>query len=161
MFGISEPTGSHLPLLERALAASHGLVIEHGAGLYSTPLFARLGKPVLCCESQAGWREWAQWMYGERGEVTDSIDAVIARLPSAALVFIDGPSNERAKLIEACLRVGVPLIVAHDTAPRVWREYGWTPEHFAAPGYTVTHDDDRAKYRTTLWTKQLGVPFDP
>lgn len=159
MFGISEPTGSHLPLLERAARASHGLVIEHGAGLYSTPLLARLGKRVLCCESGAGWREWAQWMYGDRGEVMDSLRQAIARVKDAALVFIDGPSNERAQLIEACFAAEVPHIVAHDTAPRVFTEYGWRKEHFTAPGYVVTHDGD--KYRTTLWTKQLGVPFDP
>lgn len=157
MFGISEPTGSHLPLLENAVRASHGLIIEHGAGLYSTPLLARLGKRVLCCESADGWREWARWIYGDRGEVVERIPW--ARIKDAALVFIDGPSKERAPLIEACFAAGVPHIVAHDTAPRVFTEYGWRKEHFAAPGYTVTHDGD--KYRTTLWTKQLGVPFDP
>lgn len=140
-------------MLETAARAATGLVVEHGAGLYSTPLLARIGCRVLCCESQAGWREWAAWMYGDRGEVTDSLDAVIARLGHSSLVFIDGPSNERARLIEACFRVGVRTIVAHDTAPRVYREYGWTFEHFNAPGYTVTHDDVNAKYRTTLWQR--------
>jgi len=51
MFGITEPTGSHVPTLETAARACTGLVIEHGAGLYSTPLLARLGCRVLCVES--------------------------------------------------------------------------------------------------------------
>lgn len=151
MFGITEPTGSHLPVLERAARAAKGLIIEHGAGLYSTPLLARLGSRVLCCESSAGWRGWAAWIYDGRGEVTDSLDVAIARLPDAALVFIDGPETERARLIDACFAAQVPTIVAHDTAPVVWSTYGWRKDYFSPRGYTVTHDGDR--YRTTLWQR--------
>ena len=51
MMGIASPTGSHLPVLERAArACGSGLVIEHGAGLYSPPLLAHLGCNVLCVE---------------------------------------------------------------------------------------------------------------
>lgn len=151
MFGITEPTGSHLPMLEAAARYSAGLVIEHGAGLYSTPLLARLGCRVLCCESSEGWREWARWMYQDRGEVTDSLDATIARLSEASLVFIDGPEAERALLIASCFAARVPTIVAHDTAPAVWRTYGWRDHHFTEPGYVVTHDGDR--FRTTTWKR--------
>lgn len=159
MFGISEPTGSHLPLLGDAARASRGLIIEHGAGLYSTPLFLRLGRRVLCVEPNRGWREWAQWMYGDRAEVADSMPWPL--LKDAGLVFIDGPAAERAPLLDACLSAGVPHIVAHDTHERCFAEYGWREDHFTAPGYTIAHDVFKRKYRTTLWTKQLGVPFDP
>lgn len=153
MFGITEPTGSHVPQLEEAARATTGLVIEHGAGLYSTPLLARLGCRVLCCESVEGWREWARWIYEDRGEVADSLSAVIARLSDATLVFIDGPETERARLISACIAARVPVIVAHDTHPRAWKFYGWQPEHFKPPGYTVTDHDYRGKYRTTVWRR--------
>ena len=153
MFGITEPTGSHLPILEAAARKTTGLVIEHGAGLYSTPLLARLGCRVLCCESQPGWRDWAAWMYEGRAEVVETITPALARLPEATLVFIDGPSSERAQLIEACFDMRVPTIVAHDTHPRIWQEYGWRKEHFSARGYTVTHDDLQDRYRTTLWQR--------
>lgn len=153
LFGVTEPTGSHVATLERAAREANGLVIEHGAGLYSTPLLARLGCRVLCCESNPAWREWAAWIYREQGEVTDSLAHVIIRLPDAALVFIDGPSNERAQLIEACFGARVPVIVAHDTAPRVFKEYGWRAEHFTPSGYAVEHDDASAKYRTTVWRR--------
>ena len=162
MFGITEPTGSHVALLERAARVSHGLVIEHGAGLYSTPLLARLGCRVLCYESHPAWREWAAWVYQDRyrSEVTDSLDTVIAKLPDAALVFIDGSETERVRLLDAALAAGVPHIVAHDTHRRVWNYYGWRADHFTAPGYTIEHENYLDKYGTTLWTKQLGVPFD-
>lgn len=153
MFGITEPTGSHVPQLEEAARAAQGLVIEHGAGLYSTPLLARLGCRVLCCESVDGWREWALWIYDGRGEVSDSLDAAIARLPEAALVFIDGIETERNRLLSASIDARVPCIVAHDTHQRAWNYYGWDASHFKAPGYKVTDHDYRGKYRTTVWQR--------
>lgn len=153
MFGINEPTGSHVGVLERVAAGTSGLVIEHGAGLYSTPLLMRLGCRVLCCEPNDGWREWARWMYREQGETVTTLREVMPRLAEAALVFIDGPANERGPLLTACLAAGVPSIVAHDTHERCFTEYGWQPEHFTAPGYVVTHDVYKRKYRTTLWQR--------
>src|SRR5690349_5415464 len=69
MMGIASPTGSHLPVLEAQISAlpPNSLAIEHGAGLYSTVLLARLGVRVLCSEPHPGWREWAEWVY--RGKV--------------------------------------------------------------------------------------------
>ena len=151
MFGIAEPTGSHVNVLEVAARDATGLVIEHGAGLYSTPLLTRLGCRVLCCEPNDGWREWAAWMYREKGETVTALRDVMPRLADAGLVFIDGPANERGALLSACLAAGVPRIVAHDTHERCWTENGWTAEHFAAPGYVVDHDVYRRKYRTTFW----------
>ena len=154
MFGITAPTGSHVPTLERAARlASAGLVIEHGAGLYSTPLFARLGCRVLCCESQPEWREWAAWIYQGRAELVGSFREIVPHIKGATLVFIDGAAKERGGLLSACILAGVPLIVAHDTHERCFAEYGWVEEHFTAPGYTVTHDDFKRKFRTTLWQR--------
>lgn len=151
MFGITEPTGSHVPTLERAARACAGLVIEHGAGLYSTPLLARLGCRVLCCEAQPAWREWATWIYEGRAEIADSVP--FSRLADAALVFVDGALDERSPLLSACIAAKVPTIVAHDTHPRGWEEYGWTVAQFTAPGYKITYEDHLEKYRTTLWRR--------
>jgi hypothetical protein len=151
MFGIVDPTGSHSPVLEAAARAADGLVLEHGAGLYSTPLLARVGCRVVCAEPHRGWSEWAAWIYEGRALVVDlwrSVD-----LSTIALAFIDGPANERAPLLDACLAAGVPSIVAHDTHERCFAEYGWRAEHFAAPGYVVTHDTFKRKYRTTHWQR--------
>lgn len=152
MMGIESPTGSHLPVLEQqARAVGDGLIIEHGAGLYSTPLLARLGCRVLCAEPHPAWREWARWIYQDRAEIADSWKAAAYRLTDAALVFIDGPAAERGKLLSMCIEHKVPRIVAHDTDEKNWHEYGWSSRHFAPPGYRVSHSAE-GRHRTTLWT---------
>lgn len=153
---ISHPTASHLPALEQAArGVVGGLVVEHGAGLYSTPLFARLGCSVLCVESHKGWREWARWIYEDRAEFADSPGVVLNR---AALVFIDGPADERGPLLSACLDVGVPTIIAHDTDPKTRDYYGYKPHHFMVTRYEIT----QPCARTTVWKLKppMGVPFD-
>lgn len=151
MMGIESPTGSHLPVLEAALsAAGDRLVIEHGAGIYSTPLMARLGCRVLCVEPHPGWAEWARWIYQGRAEVVESWKHAVPCLGDAAAVFIDGPASERGTLVQACLDVGVPTIIAHDTNPEEWNHYGYQPHMFIHAEYTVTqHSED--SHRTTRW----------
>lgn len=151
MMGIESPTGSHLPVLESvSRAAGDGLIIEHGAGLYSTPLLARIGARVLCTESHVGWAEWARWIYEGRAEIVDSWKQAAARLEEAALVFIDGTANERGTLVQMCLDRGVPSIIAHDTNDSDWSHYGYQPHMFAHPRYNVTHHSEDT-HRTTLW----------
>ena len=151
MMGIASPTGSHLPVLEAEVrAAGAGLIIEHGAGLYSTPLLARLGSRVLCCEPHAGWAEWAQWIYDGNVEMAPSIEAALSRLSEAALVFLDGPAKERGVLLKACLEFGVPTIIAHDTQRREWRYYDFKPFMFEAEKYVITHSAEDS-HRATLW----------
>lgn len=149
MMGIECPTGSHLPVLEQ-YAHSGTVVIEHGAGLYSTPLFARAGCRVLCCEPHPGWAEWARWMYQGNVEMLDSYKRAIERLGEAHLVFIDGPARERGVLLQQSLDRGVPVIVAHDTQQGEWVHYQYQPHMFKHPDYVVTqHSEDT--HRTTLW----------
>jgi hypothetical protein len=151
MMGIASPTGSHLPVLEaeaRALPPG-ALIIEHGAGLYSTPLLARLGVRVLCSEPHPGWAEWARWIYDGKVEVC-SIDQAISSLSEAALVFLDGPAKERGQLLPLCLDAHVPAIIAHDTNRREWRYYDFKPHMFGHERYEVTHSAEES-HRTTLW----------
>jgi hypothetical protein len=153
MMGIASPTGSHLPVLSHEAFKANltqGLIIEHGAGLYSTPLLAKLGCRVLCSEPHRGWSEWAAWIYEGRVEMCDSIEAVIPRLPEAALVFLDGPAKERGVLLQACLDASVPTIIAHDTQRSEFRYYGFKPAMFEHPRYEVSHTAEDS-HRTTLW----------
>lgn len=155
MMGITSPTGSHLPTLESAARNLQpgSLVIEHGAGLYSTPLLARLDVRVICSEPHAGWAEWARWMYQGKAEFVDSWKRLVPQLESASLVFVDGPARERGPLITACLDRGVPCVVAHDTQERDWDHYGYQRHYFAHRDYVVTqHSEDT--HRTTLWVKR-------
>lgn len=154
MMGIASPTASHLPVLEAAArSAGAGLVIEHGAGLYSTPLLARLGCNVLCCEPHPGWNEWARWIYDGKAEVVESFKRALERLNDAAVVFIDGPAKERGVLLQACLDRSVPTIIAHDTNKRDWSHYDFQPHQFMHPSYTITHSAEDT-HRTTLWSRR-------
>lgn len=150
--GVASPTGSHLPVLERAVrdAPAGSLVIEHGAGLYSTILLSRLGCRVLCSEPDPGWAEWARWVYGGNVEMVDSYKRAAERISEAAVVFLDGPARERGPLLQMCLDRKVPAVIAHDTQPGEWEHYGYQPHMFKHPGYTITqHSEDT--HRTTLW----------
>lgn len=155
MMGIESPTASHLPVLEQAVRAlsPDALVIEHGAGLYSTPLLARLGARVLCSEPHPGWAEWAKWIYQGGAEMADSFKQVIPRIPGSALVFIDGPARERGPILQACLDAGVPTVIAHDTQPDEWGHYGYQPHMFKHPDYAVTQNSEDT-HRTTLWQRR-------
>lgn len=144
--GIASPTGSHLPVLEAAArAAGDGLVVEHGAGLYSTPLLARLGSRVICIEPHLAWAEWAAWIYEERAEMVAVLNH--GRLADAAIVFIDGPAKDRGPLLQAALNACVPTIIAHDTNKREWRFYDFKESMFADTRYEIT----KAAENTTLW----------
>jgi hypothetical protein len=151
MMGVASPTASHLPVLEAAAtAAGDRLIIEHGAGLYSTPLLAGLGSRVLCVEPHPGWREWAAWIYCDEVEIASTATEALPRLPEAALVFLDGPAKERGPLLQACLDASVPTIIAHDTQKREWAYYDFTHAMFSHPRYEVSHHAEDS-HRTTLW----------
>lgn len=153
MMGIASPTGSHLPTLTAAIEAAPpgSLVIEHGAGMYSTPLLCRYPVRVLCAESHPGWVEWAHWMYAGRDyELVDTFKAAVPHLESAAVVFIDGVANERGPLLKCALERGVPTIIVHDTEESEWVYYRHQSHFFSWRGYSVQHFAE-GTHRTTRW----------
>lgn len=152
--GILCPSGSHLPTLARAIAGAGpgAVIIEHGAGLYSTPLLARLRCNVLCYEPHPNWHEWANWIYEGRCKLLGSFDELIASVDKASVVFIDGPALERGPLLSASIAAGVSSIVVHNTEEGDWPAYALNAEQFSAPGYEVTHHSADT-YRTTLWQR--------
>lgn len=140
-----------MPILEDALTGLTGdaLVIEHGAGLYSSTVVQRCDARVVCIEQDKMWRDWASWLYGDAGELMDRAKQALPILSSAALVFIDGKASERGDLLRWSLAARVPCIIAHDTEDDHRKQYGYTRESFDAPGYSITHDGVRP--RTTAW----------
>ena len=154
MMHIKSPTGSHLPILYQVVDHAHidGLIVEHGAGLYSTPMLARMERNILCYEPDPGWHEWAAWMYEGRVRFVDSFSALLRSVEQAAVVFIDGAAKERGLLLTAAISASVPAIVVHNTEQGDWDTYGLKAAHFTAPGYEVTHHSEDS-YRTTLWRK--------
>lgn len=147
-FDIEPQWGSHAPTIEAALdtLAPGSLVIEHGAGMYSSPLIARRDLRVLCIEEAPGWRSWAAWLYGDRATLLSRAKECVPHLSSSALVFIDGAARERADLLKWALDAGVPAVIAHDTHDP---QYGYRIG--ARADYVATHDSGRPQ--TSFWRK--------
>lgn len=151
---LTTPTASHMEMLKAALSSlpDGALVIEHGAGMYSTPLLCRYKARVFCAESHPGWAEWARWMYTSAGidhELADSYKRCVYKFEDCSLLFIDGTARERGVLLKVALERKVPLIVCHDTEEQEWHHYQLHRHYFSAPGYDVSHHDDI--HRTTTW----------
>lgn len=145
-FDIEPAWGSHAPTLAAVLETlpAGSLVIEHGAGMYSSPLIARHDLRVICIEEVTGWRSWAKWLYGDRVTLLSRAKEAIPRLAGAALVFIDGAARERADLLKWALSAQAPVIIAHDTHDS---QYGYS---LAARGdYVIEHDGNTPA--TTRW----------
>ena len=161
-YDISPHWGSHSTLLESALSAlpSGALVIEHGAGIYSTPIVARYDVRVLCVEDEPGWRSWAAWMYknaGRTATVLERAKQTVGQLSASGLVFIDGITRERGDLLKWALDAKAPAIIAHDTEEDMAKAYGFHRHLMSVPGYVVTHDGERP--RTTMW-KRIAASAD-
>lgn len=160
MMNALPPTASHRHLLERELVAAPAgaTIIEHGCGMYSSLVIARLlqDRKVVTIEADPVWRAWATWMY----EAFGCAHEVVARpgdveLERAYLVFVDGQANERVKLVNRALLAGAPRVIMHDTEPEHWDEYDLRKPHFEVRGYRVEHDLDGMR-RTTLWSRVDG-----
>lgn len=158
MMGIECPTGSHIPTLTAAIEAltPDSLVIEHGAGLYSTPLLANLRADIriACYESHPNWSEWARWIYDMAGrpvEMIASLKRLLSRLHETSILFVDGPALERGPLVRSALHAKVPTIICHDTHQGDWDAYELKEKYFIWHGYTVRHFAEDT-HRTTMWT---------
>lgn len=152
-----DPWGSFVPTLLRALGMRgiRGPVLELGGGAYSTPVLHEMCREdgVVTVEADETWAAQVRryeaphhrvlcrpYFSDARGPVWEETGGFGAPW---SLVFIDpAPASVRMPLALACAEV-CPLVVLHDTEPRVRSEYGWD---FSAFKY-VAHDD-----RLEPWT---------
>lgn len=155
-FDIEPMWGSHSTMLEESLSklAPGSLVIEHGAGMYSSPLISRFSTvDVLCIEEAPGWRSWAQWLYQTAGRpmtLLKRAKEAIPHLGRASLVLIDGAARERSDLLKWALDAGVPCVIAHDTHDP---QYGY---RIGQRGdYRIEADSNSTQ--TTRWTKSAPL----
>lgn len=151
---IDMPWGSHRDALAAALAELDpgALVVEHGAGIFSSPLIARFDVRVVVIEELPGWAGWASWLYKSAGRdvrVLDRAKTAIPHLADAALVFIDGAIRERGDLLKWSLDAGARTIIAHDTEEDHRSLYGYAGHYFERRGYATTSDN--GKPTTTVW----------
>ena len=152
-FDIEPAWGSHSSMLEfevsSLLPSDRQLVIEHGAGMYSSPVIARYPVRVLCIEEAPGWKSWAEWLYRKSGRDVQMLDRAKqcrSLLAEASLVFIDGAARERGDLLKWALDAGVPTIIAHDT-----EEGGYGYRLDSRADYVI--DSDNGRPGTTRWRK--------
>lgn len=148
--------GSHSDLLARELSMLEpgALVLEHGAGLYSTPLIAASGADVIVVESLAGWRAWSQWLYERHTKAPRYLEhakRAIPMLGDLSIAFIDGVDRERGDLLRWCLDAGVPVVIAHDTQDETRKQYNYQPHAYIRANYTIEHDGSAP--RTTVWKR--------
>lgn len=154
-FDIGPFFGSHADVLRAEVdkLAPGSLVIEHGVGVYSSPVIATRDVRVLAVEAEPGWASWAAWFYGVHGRsfsVVERAKNTIAQLPDASLVFIDGAARDRGPMLGWALERLVPTIVAHDTEEDALDQYLYTRTHLRAAGYRIEHHG--VTPRTTVWS---------
>lgn len=148
--------GSHSQVLRGALAElpPGSLVIEHGPGIYSSPVIALHDVRVVAVEKLAGWESWTSWYYALHGRsvrLVENAKRTLDILADASIVFVDGENRDRGRMLGWALERGVPTIIAHDTEEDTLDWYLYTRAHLTHPGYTVTHDGERP--RTTVWRR--------
>ncbi len=156
VYDIDSHWGSHTTMLRAALETlpAGSLVIEHGAGIYSSPVIARHDVRVCVLEELPGWSDWAAWFYENAGREVETLDRAkrcIPRLVDAGLVFIDGAVRERGDLLKWALDANAPIVIAHDTEDDSRKQYGYSSHYFERKGYEVTHDTSHP--RTTTWRR--------
>jgi len=150
-----DPYSTHMGFLEQH---AHGMVVEFGCGLHSTPLLLEKANYVMSIEMQD-----AAWI----GVVENSLrggragmhkwQAINAVGPWAFLelyypekidvAFIDGHRASRWACVNLMMMLDVPVIIAHDTEAK---QYGWGKVRDG--GYKMVTHKELTPW-TTVWTK--------
>lgn len=154
-----DPYGSHLPILERLVPAG-SRAIEFGCGLHSTPFLVQRCSYVMSIEMQS-----EEWFHKVQDHLIKTIPGVnhsgrLALGPWAFLAiplppepfdvaFVDGHGKSRFGVVNYLMRIGVPLIIAHDTEAK---QYHW--DRVGQHGYR-RRDYTNLTPHTSAWT-QIG-----
>lgn len=161
MIGICDGWASHIPMLMAAFEATHGPVLELGAGHYSTPLLHSLchatHRPLLTLESDGIWlAKFASLEsdYHELRQVDDwnACQAVLCE-QDWSLLFVDfSPSEQRADVLRMVL--GSLVVVVHDAE----RKDGGLRDALGKFRH-VAFDKPRARQPWTAAASHAPLPF--
>ena len=112
---------SHVPVLRAWLAGRRWKIVEHGCGLFSTPLLAQYADSLVCFERHRQWREQVAEAVPSADmrpvpEFLDEFrDNFAAEITPEHVVFIDGsPGAWRIDAIQVAQQQSAQLIIAHD-----------------------------------------------
>jgi hypothetical protein len=98
--------GTHMDVLRSWVARlKPQSILEHGAGLNSTPYLRSLGIRVVTIEDDPRWHAGAALSVPfEHWDASERFD----------IVLVDGPGTQRAQVVEASMIVGSRCIIEHD-----------------------------------------------
>lgn len=107
---------THVPVLEQALEtfAPHK-ILEHGCGLYSSPIFSRFCK-THCTEHDNEWINTITNLCNQNYKIV-STERDILNVPDIRgydLIFIDGAREGRVPSAQRALDSEVPVVIIHD-----------------------------------------------
>ena len=120
---LTNPSGSHLPILSKLLTCTNGPILELGCGFFSTPIlyWSALAKDQPF-RSYEGNKEWAETMGGPVQYVSSWDKANVLEF-RWALVFIDHGDAIQRKDQAIAVKDNTDFIVLHDSEPRNDRHY--------------------------------------
>ena len=149
---------THIPVLRELLPYGGGLVngVEFGGGFYSTSFLLDRCGTLLTVEMQSEtWYSSLRNMYEPR----DTWRLALALGPYAFLsldypslidfAFVDGHFESRPECVNLMMRLGCPIIVAHDTEEP---SYGWSR---VAEGAYSRYVYSKETPHTTTWIKRV------
>ena len=112
---------THLPVLAWCIAHTTGLIVEFGAGDFSTPFvhfFAERGRQVITYEEMPRWLiKFSALFTGTHQGLRLAQDSV-GLAATADVVLIDGSAESRGPILRMLADSPVRYIVVHDTQPQ-------------------------------------------
>ena len=111
---------THLPVLAWCIAQTTGLIVEFGAGDFSTPFlhfFAELGRSVVSYEEDGRWLVKYQHLFTGLHQGLRLPEDRLGHAVHADVVLIDGSAESRGPILRSLSSWPVRYIVVHDTQP--------------------------------------------
>jgi len=132
------PGMTHLPALIRAVLHTPGPVLEMGAGYYSTPVLAELGREVTTVEHSEGWIDIAQRFHPDVLGMPYADARKVLEGRRWGVVFLDHEDADRI-VDRAFFASRCEIMVIHDTDIL-----------FTAPDFKVHWQDRRMAPHTSI-----------
>lgn len=147
MIDISNPSGSHLPLLAEVMRISTGSVLELGAGYFSSPFLYWLCKAdnreFVSYEND---KKWVERLGKKITYIANWDDAdILSRY--WGVVLIDHAPGERRKIDAIKLANKTDYLILHDTEPEVSRYYSYDEVY---PHFKYRYDYTKLKPNTSV-----------
>jgi hypothetical protein len=142
---------THLPVLAWCIARTTGLIVEFGAGDFSTPFlhfFAEHGRDVVTYEETSHWLNKFRYLFSGRHQGLVLPQASAGQAAAADVVLIDGSAESRGPILALLAECPVRYIVVHDTQPATIGTHPGLRQ--ALERYTYRYDWTTLQPQTTI-----------